>query len=162
MTKKEKFLALVSKEPTDSLERNRERIRNRAMIRESQKIALKILLKLDEIGWKQTDLARAMFVSPQQINKIVSGKENLSIETQIKLQTILDVPILASYYEDKMKHSEEIVIVHSGEILKYDLVPPIPIESEPIVEKIPDGGMLQIAYNSFADAYKNSNDHIAA
>ena len=41
-----------------------------------------------------------MHVTPQQISKIVSGKENLTIETQIKLQNILNIPILASFYEN--------------------------------------------------------------
>ncbi len=103
MTNKEKFLALVSKEKTDTLEQVKERIDNRAMLRESQKIALKVLLKLDELEWTQRELATKMGVSPQQISKIVSGKENLTIETQVKLQDILDIPILASYYESKSK-----------------------------------------------------------
>ncbi len=103
MTNKEKFLALVSKEKTDTLEQVKERIDNRAMLRESQKIALKVLLKLDELEWTQRELATKMGVSPQQISKIVSGKENLTIETQVKLQDILDIPILASYYENKSK-----------------------------------------------------------
>jgi len=51
--------------------------------------------------WKRIRRKVAMEVSPQQISKIVSGKENLTIETQIKLQEILSIPILASYYENK-------------------------------------------------------------
>lgn len=39
---------------------------------------------------RQTGL---MEVSPLQISKIVRGKENLTLETQIKLQSILDIPI---------------------------------------------------------------------
>jgi ribosome-binding protein aMBF1 (putative translation factor) len=109
MTNKEKFLALVSNEKTDTLERNSERIKNRAMLRESQQIALKVLMKLDELGWSQKDLAKQMEVSPQQISKIVSGKENLTIRTQIKLQTILDIPVLASYYENKNNAIEDYV-----------------------------------------------------
>lgn len=106
MNNKEKFLRLVSEEKTTTLEENKERIKNRAMLRESQKIALKILSKLDELNWTQKDLAREMSVSPQYIHKIVKGKENFSIDTQIKLQTILNIPILASYYEDKMKKNQ--------------------------------------------------------
>jgi transcriptional regulator with XRE-family HTH domain len=41
-----------------------------------------------------------MGVSPQQISKIVSGKENLTIETQIRLQRILKLPILASFFDN--------------------------------------------------------------
>ena len=76
MTNKEKFLAFVSFEETGTLERNSERIRNRAMLRESQGIALKVLMKLDDLAWSQKDLAKALGVTPQQITKIVSGKEN--------------------------------------------------------------------------------------
>lgn len=101
MKNKEKFLALVSKEKTNTLEINSERIKNRAMLRESQQIALKVLNKLSLLGWSQKDLAVKLEVKPQQVSKIVSGKENLTIETQIKLQNVLDIPILASYYENK-------------------------------------------------------------
>lgn len=110
MTNKEKFLALVSEKDAGVLNRNRDRIRNRAMLRESQQIALKVLLKLDELGWTQRNLAEKMEVSPQQISKIVSGKENLTIETQIKLQNILDIPVLASYYEKKTSQLEEMIL----------------------------------------------------
>ncbi len=91
MTNKEKFLGLVSKGDTGTLEHNQQRICNRAMLRESQQIALKVLMKLDDLGWSQKDLAKAMDVTPQQITKIVSGKENLTIETQIKLQNVLGI-----------------------------------------------------------------------
>lgn len=110
MTNKEKFLALVSKEQTTTLTKNKERIKNRAMLRESQQIAIKVLMKLDELGWNQKDLAVKLEVTPQQITKIVSGKENLTIETQVKLQNILDIPILASYYENKMNKINDWVV----------------------------------------------------
>lgn len=118
MTNKEKFLALVSHEKTDTLARNRQRIKNRAMLRESQQIAIKVLMKLDEIGWSQKDLAKAMEVSPQQISKIVSGKENLTIETQIKLQNILNIPVLASYYEKKIGEMSQLVLTIEKRIEK--------------------------------------------
>lgn len=93
MTNKDKFLALVSEEDSKVLDRNRDRIRNRNMLCESQQKAFKVLLKLDELGWTQKELANRMDVSPQQVSKIVSGKENLTIESQIKLQTVLDIPL---------------------------------------------------------------------
>lgn len=107
MTNKEKFLQLVSDEDNNTLKEIKQRIKNRAMLSESQQIAIKVLMKLDELGWSQKDLAEKMGVSPQQITKIVSGKENLTIETQIKLQNILDIPVLASYYENKEKGKGE-------------------------------------------------------
>jgi len=110
MTNKEKFLSLVSKEQPNTLEKNAERIRNRAMLRESQQIAIKVLKRLDELNWTQKDLASAMEVTPQQVNKIVKGQENLTLETQCKLQAILNIPILASYYEAKMNSMENWVL----------------------------------------------------
>jgi transcriptional regulator with XRE-family HTH domain len=90
---------LVSPDTNQTLEKNKTRIKNRAMLRESQRIALKVLRKLEELDWSQKHLTNMLGVTPQQVTKIVSGKENLTIETQIKLQEILDIPILASYYE---------------------------------------------------------------
>lgn len=98
-TNKEKFKTLVSKEKTNTIIKNRERIKNRTRLRESQDIALKVLTKLDELNWSQKRLAEELGVSPQQVSKIVKGRENLTLETQLKLQQILDIPILASYYE---------------------------------------------------------------
>jgi transcriptional regulator with XRE-family HTH domain len=114
MTKKEQFKSLVSDEKPNTLRRNKERIKNRARLRESQQIALKVLTKLDEIGWTQKKLADEMGVSPQQITKIVKGSENFTLETQIKIQEILDIPILATYYEKKYKSN---VVINS---LKFE------------------------------------------
>ncbi len=111
MSNKEKFIALVSPETTNTVAKNRDRIKNRAMLRESQNIALKVLDKLEEIRWSQRKLAIEMGVTPQQITKIVKGQENLTLETQIKLQTILKIPILASYYDSiEEKGVSEVVI----------------------------------------------------
>lgn len=118
MINNKKFTALISKEKTNTLEKNKERIKNRAMLRESQQIAIKVMVKLDELGWSQKYLAQALSVSPQQITKILSGKENLTIETQIKLQTLLDIPILASYYENKNNDINEWVLTYEKRIDK--------------------------------------------
>jgi transcriptional regulator with XRE-family HTH domain len=115
MSNIEKFKALVSSEKTNTIDKNRARIKNRAMLRESQNIALKVLDKLDEIGWSQRKLAIEMGVSPQQITKIVKGQENLTLETQIKLQNILNIPILASFYQ-----VEEIKMVSEEPITKTE------------------------------------------
>jgi transcriptional regulator with XRE-family HTH domain len=121
MTNKEKFLALVSKEKSFTLEENKKRIKNRAMLRESQQIAIKVLKKLDEIGWSQKDLAAEMNVTPQQVNKIVKGQENLTLETQLRLQTVLDIPILASYYEAKWNSDKESVFAMEKVVQNIEL-----------------------------------------
>lgn len=102
-TNKEKFQSLISKEKSNTVSRNSDRIKNRARLRESQDIALKVLNKLNDLGWSQRKLAEELNVTPQQVNKIVKGKENLTLETQVKLQQVLNIPILASYYENKVQ-----------------------------------------------------------
>ena len=118
MTNKDKFNQLVSGEDNRTLADVKKRIKNRAMLRESQQIALKVLMKLDDFGWSQKDLAKAMEVTPQQITKIVSCKENLTIETQIKLQHILDIPVLASYYENKMTEMDQRIVTFEKRVDK--------------------------------------------
>lgn len=107
---KERFLALVSKEKVDTYERNKERIRNRKMLRESRTIALKVLNRIDELGWSQKRLADEMEVSPQQITKIVSGKANLTLESIVKIQAILEIPILVSHLEKQLEELFEKLI----------------------------------------------------
>lgn len=116
MNNKEKFLSLVSDKETKTAEKSRERIKKRAMLRESQSIAVKVLKKLDMLGWSQKLLAEKLGVSPQQVNKIVSGKENLTIESQIRLQEVLDIPILASYYERAHDNQK---IIAAGKYQEY-------------------------------------------
>jgi transcriptional regulator with XRE-family HTH domain len=108
MINKEKFFQLVTKKDTKTLAEVKARIKNHAMLRESQIIALKVLIKLDELVMSKKDLAEKMGVSPQQITKIVSGKENLTIETQVKIQDALKIPILASYNENESNQEEKL------------------------------------------------------
>ena len=100
-TNREKFMELVSEKDTYTEEKHNWRIANRAWLRVSFDIAFDILERLDELGWTQKALAEKMGVSPQYVNKIVRGSENFTLETLLKLQTILDIPILASYFKEK-------------------------------------------------------------
>jgi len=49
---------------------------------------------LKEQGLTQKDLAGRMGVSPQQVNKITGGQENLTLQTIIKLELILGIHII--------------------------------------------------------------------
>lgn len=62
--------------------------------KKSQKIALRVLSELDKRQLTQKDLADMMGVSPQQVNKIVKGKENLTLETISKLEAVLHISLL--------------------------------------------------------------------
>jgi plasmid maintenance system antidote protein VapI len=105
-TNREKFLALVSDIDVKAEEKNNWLIANRQWLRVSQGIAFDILEKLDDLGWTQKDLAEKMGVSPPYINKIVKGCENFTLESLLKLQEILDIPILASYFKEKQLNAQ--------------------------------------------------------
>ena len=101
MTNKEKLLELVTEKDNSIITEIKWRKENSNMLDESRSIALKVLIRLTELEWTQKDLAKKMNVSPQHINKILKGKENLTLETQIKIQSILKIPILGSYIVKK-------------------------------------------------------------
>ena len=100
-TNRERFLDLVTEIDTETEAKNSWRIANRQWLWASQDIALDIMDKLDDLGWTQKVLAEKMGVSPQYVNKVLRGGENLTLETLLRLQTILDIPILASYFNEK-------------------------------------------------------------
>jgi len=147
MTNKEKFLKLVSGKDTETMKQNKLRIANRQWIRASQDVAFKVLEKLDELGWSQKDLAHKMGVTPQYINKIVKGQENLTIETQMKIQTVLDIPILASYYDEQEYANEEVSETFTNTV-------PFENKEQPIISEFCcSSKSIYIEYN------KESNDY---
>src|SRR5690625_6227554 len=91
--KKKEFLAGIEDSKGNWLEKAKYRRENRVWLRKSQRIAVRILSVLNEKGMQQKDLAEAMDVSPQQISKIVKGKQNLTLETISKLETVLEVKL---------------------------------------------------------------------
>lgn len=88
------FLKLVSDEKSDLLEKLRWRIANQEWLKKSGAIALRVLTTLKEKNMSQKTLAEIMNVSPQQINKIVKGSENLTLETITKLEQALDIQLI--------------------------------------------------------------------
>ncbi len=68
----------------------------------SRKIASKILVTLREKNMKQNQLAQIIGVSAQQVNKIVKGRENLTLETIAKLESALEIKLL--FNEHKTNH----------------------------------------------------------
>lgn len=90
----EKLAQIVSKEPSKWQDAAIWRSENRSWLKQSQAIALRILTRLRELDLTQRDLADKMSVSPQQVNKWVKGKENLTLETISKLEEALDISLI--------------------------------------------------------------------
>lgn len=97
----EKLAKIVAKEPSKWLEDAKWRAENRAWLNRSFAIALKVLTRIDELNITQKELAERMGVSPQQVNKLVRGKENLTLETISKLEKALDMKLVEVVGEKK-------------------------------------------------------------
>ncbi len=90
----EKLAAITAKEVSGWLDDAKYRIENADWLKLSQAIALRILRTLRAKNISQKELAEKIGVSPQQVSKIVKGKENLTLETISKLQTALGVSLM--------------------------------------------------------------------
>lgn len=70
------------------------RVANKSWLRYSQRIAMMMLDKMEELGLTQKALAERMGCSQQYISRVLKGTENLSIETISKIETALELEIL--------------------------------------------------------------------
>jgi antitoxin component HigA of HigAB toxin-antitoxin module len=93
-TNKEKFLDLVSDDDQKTLENIKYRIANRYWIKTSQNIAIATLFKMKELNISKEDLAEKMEINISEVNNIVAGKENLTLDIIMKLQLILNINII--------------------------------------------------------------------
>lgn len=69
--------------------------KNSNWLKRSSKIAIRILSELDRKGLSQKELASKMGVTPQYVNKIVKGKENLSLESISKIEEALEISLIS-------------------------------------------------------------------
>ena len=67
---------------------------NLPWLRHSQKIAVKVLLQMKQMGLTQKALAERMDCSQQYVSKILKGKENMSLETLTKLELALGISVI--------------------------------------------------------------------
>ena len=107
----EKLNEITSKEKSpwkgDAIERRRDR----SWLNRSSKIAVRILREIrkqnPENGMSQKMLAEKMGVTSQYINKMVKGKENLTLETISKIEDVLGITLL-EIPASKSSHGVEI------------------------------------------------------
>ena len=89
-----------SKQDTTWIEKAKYRQANEAWLDISFAIAVKVISKLKEnkkleqSPKNQKELAIALDCSPQYINKLLKGSENLQLETITKLEAILQVRLI--------------------------------------------------------------------
>jgi transcriptional regulator with XRE-family HTH domain len=71
------------------------RIENKKWLSYSSNIALRVLAALEESEqMTQKTLAEMVGVSPQYINKVLKGQENLSLQTIAKLSEALNIELI--------------------------------------------------------------------
>jgi len=93
---KEKLSKLASDQPSDWKAKAKYRRENREWLKKSAAIAVMVLDALKAQQLSQKDLAERMNISPQQINKIVKGQENLTLETISNLEIALGIQLIDS------------------------------------------------------------------
>ena len=88
----------------------------------SSKIALRILSAIEEKkDFSQSKLADLLSVSPQQISKIIKGKENLTLETIYNLSQALNVELI-SFPEYKYSIKKEPIELSNANKENYKYV----------------------------------------
>ena len=70
------------------------RNKNKSWLRYSQRIAMMMLDKMEELGLTQKSVAERMGCSQQYVSRVLKGTENLSIETISKIEDSLGLEIL--------------------------------------------------------------------
>lgn len=91
----EKLAPAMSGKPSGWLKKAEQRAQNKKWLANSAQIALAVLHALDEKKISQKRLAQLMDISPQQVNKIVKGGQNLTLETIAKLETALNIQLIS-------------------------------------------------------------------
>jgi transcriptional regulator with XRE-family HTH domain len=91
---KNKISKLIVNEPSNWMAQVEYYEKNKAWLDKSAEIAVRILSALRKLSLSQKDLAEMTGVSPQYINKVVKGQENLSLETICKIERALGVNLV--------------------------------------------------------------------
>jgi len=81
---------------------------NRDWLRYSRYIAIRVLSRMEELHLTQTELAQRMGCSQQYVSKIVKGKENLSLESISRIESVLEIDLINSAlsFADGYGHKE--------------------------------------------------------
>lgn len=92
---------------------NANRKANKTWLKKSAKIAIKINRFLKENKVSQKEMAEKMDVSPQQVNKILKGSENLKLETICKLEEVLGLELIS------ILKSDEVIVKKASSVKQF-------------------------------------------
>jgi len=94
---------IISNEKSNWREKAEFRKDNKAWLDKSAIIALKILNHIRDNGISQKQLAEMIKVSPQFINKVVKGSENLTLQTISNIESALGITLIEVVSTDNRK-----------------------------------------------------------
>jgi plasmid maintenance system antidote protein VapI len=90
----EKLKNLAAENPTSGWkEKVKFRKENKAWLKKSTRVSLRVLDTLDEKGWNQSDLAQALGVSRQQVSKMLKGENDFQLSTISRLEEVLGIEL---------------------------------------------------------------------
>ncbi len=94
----EKIKKIAAREESSWLDEAKERQQNIAWRKRSFQIAARILIEIRRQkpinGMTQKMLAEKLSVAPQYINKVIKGRENLTLETIAKFEEVLGITLI--------------------------------------------------------------------
>lgn len=106
----EKIKKLASENSTSNWkEKVAFRKENKAWLKKSSRIALRVLDALDEKRWNQTDLAKELGVTRQQVSKLVKGQNDFKLSTITQLEKALGIQLQAILADGEFVMSEEMI-----------------------------------------------------
>jgi ribosome-binding protein aMBF1 (putative translation factor) len=106
----EKIKILAAENPASTWnEKVTYRKENKAWLKKSTRISLRILDALEDKGWNQTDLAKALGVSRQQVSKLVKGRNDFKLSTISKLEEVLGIQLQAILIVGEQVVTKEII-----------------------------------------------------
>lgn len=82
---------LLSKDKSDLFKQSQFREDNKEWIRNSQAVALKILLKLREQNISKKELADKLNIPIEEVNKYLKGNKKFDLETITKIENYLEI-----------------------------------------------------------------------
>lgn len=90
----DKLENLASKNPVSNWkEKVIYRKENKAWLKQSTRISLQILDALDDKGWNQDDLSKALDLSPKLVSNYVNGGYDFNLSTLSELEEVLGVEL---------------------------------------------------------------------
>jgi len=104
----EKFDALVSSKTSGWHKDANERIANKPWQDKAFDIALKVIRHMRTNKVSQVTLAKDMGVTPQYINKILQGKENMTLETICRIEDALGIKLIEVVYSSLETYELEV------------------------------------------------------